>query len=68
MVERACDRAKSTGEKEHHMANAKDPVCGMDVTVRDTTLRATHQGTTYYFCSEGCKRSFEKEPARYAAK
>ena len=47
---------------------AKDPVCGMDVTVNDKTPRATHQGATYYFCSDGCKRSFEKEPARYTAK
>lgn len=47
---------------------AKDPVCGMDVDVAPTTAKATHAGKTYYFCSDGCKRSFEKEPARYAGK
>ena len=50
------------------MATAKDPVCGMDVTIGDKTPRVTHQGTTHYFCSDGCKRSFEKEPGRYTAK
>jgi YHS domain-containing protein len=47
------------------MATAKDPVCGMDVTIGDKASRASHQGTTYYFCSDGCKRSFEKEPGHY---
>ncbi len=45
---------------------AKDPVCGMDVESKPGTLQATHQGKTYYFCSAGCKKSFEADPARYA--
>ena len=45
---------------------AKDPVCGMDVKVDERTPRSTHAGTTYYFCSEGCKGSFDADPARYA--
>jgi xanthine dehydrogenase accessory factor len=39
-------------------ATAKDPVCGMDVTM----LKAPHtlqiEDRTYYFCSPGCKRTF----------
>ncbi len=27
-----------------------------------------YKGTTYYFCSEGCKTSFAKEPEKYLAK
>ena len=27
---------------------------------------ATHEGRTYYFCSAGCRASFESDPARYA--
>lgn len=46
----------------------KDPVCGMEQRVGDGTGRATYQGTTYYFCSDGCRRSFRKEPARYGRK
>ncbi|MBI4201662.1 MAG: YHS domain-containing protein [Chloroflexi bacterium] len=45
---------------------AKDPVCGMNVDEKKTTQKAQHQGKTFYFCSAGCKASFEKEPARYA--
>lgn len=44
---------------------AKDPVCGMDVDEKTTTLKSEYKGQTYYFCSPGCKRSFEKEPGKY---
>jgi YHS domain-containing protein len=43
---------------------AKDPVCGMDVDEK-TALKSEHKGQTYYFCSPGCKRSFDKEPDKY---
>jgi uncharacterized membrane protein YraQ (UPF0718 family)/YHS domain-containing protein len=35
----------------------RDPVCGMTVD-RAKALRATRDGRTYYFCGEGCRRSF----------
>ena len=25
-----------------------------------------YEGVTYYFCSAGCRRAFEKDPAAYA--
>ena len=43
-----------------------DPVCGMAVTAA-SEHRSVHQGNTYLFCSPGCKRKFDAEPARYAA-
>lgn len=46
---------------------AKDPVCGMDVDEK-TALRSEYKGQTYYFCSPGCKRAFEKEPEKYVGK
>jgi YHS domain-containing protein len=44
---------------------AIDPVCGM--TVVKATAKATFEfkGTTYYFCSTGCKEAFAKEPEKY---
>ena len=42
-----------------------DPVCGMTVEVATASLRATHEGRTYYFCSAGCLASFEADPARF---
>jgi len=37
---------------------AKDPVCGMSVEETPEALKATAGGTTYYFCSEGCRLEF----------
>lgn len=37
---------------------AKDPICGMVVN-KASSLKADRSGRTYYFCSEGCKRTFE---------
>ncbi len=38
---------------------AIDPVCGMEVDERTTKDKATHEGTTYYFCSTDCKDEFQ---------
>ncbi|HSB88442.1 MAG TPA: YHS domain-containing protein [Anaerolineales bacterium] len=46
---------------------AIDPVCGMTVDEKTATLKSEFSGKTYYFCGPGCKRSFDKEPAKYAA-
>lgn len=43
----------------------KDPVCGMDVDPEQSAHRTTHDGETYYFCSDGCKTKFEADPGRY---
>lgn len=44
---------------------AKDPVCGMDVDPRTAAGQSDYQGQTYYFCSPGCKKAFDKEPEKY---
>ncbi len=44
---------------------AKDPVCGMDVDEKTAAGKSVYQGQTYYFCSPGCKQSFDKEPQKY---
>lgn len=46
----------------------KDPVCGMMIEDSAATGRSTYQGKTYYFCSAECKKSFDANPAQYAAK
>jgi Cu+-exporting ATPase len=42
-----------------------DPVCGMEVDPKSATYKSTFQGKTFYFCSPGCKRDFDKEPQKY---
>jgi Cu+-exporting ATPase len=46
-------------------ADATDPVCGMQVETPKARHTSEYGGETYYFCSPGCKRSFEKEPEKY---
>ncbi|WP_106208677.1 heavy metal translocating P-type ATPase [Kineococcus rhizosphaerae] len=46
--------------------SAVDPVCGMSVDPA-TTTSAEHDGTTYSFCSPGCRAAFSEDPDRYVA-
>ena len=46
----------------------KDPVCGMDVTPETAAGKSDYKGQTYYFCSMGCKKSFDEDPEKYLAK
>jgi xanthine dehydrogenase accessory factor len=49
-------------------AEAVDPVCGMTVTADAAGRPLQHDGVTYYFCSAGCRRAFESDPAAYLKK
>ena len=42
-----------------------DPVCHMDVTYETAQARSEYDGQTYYFCSLGCKETFDKNPEKY---
>jgi xanthine dehydrogenase accessory factor len=42
---------------------AIDPICGMTVVVVADTPSAERDGETFYFCCEGCKRTFEQQAA-----
>ena len=44
---------------------AIDPVCKMEVDIATAQYMSEHEGTIYYFCAPGCKRSFEKDPQAY---
>jgi YHS domain-containing protein len=45
--------------------NAKDPVCGMDVEPNEAAGQSEYHGTTYYFCSNECKRKFDQRPEAF---
>jgi YHS domain-containing protein len=59
------------------MASAKAPhaeclVCKynadlacVDLSVDSKTPSTDYQGKTYYFCSDTCRKKFEKEPGKY---
>ena len=37
----------------------------VDLSVDSDTPSTNYQGKTYYFCSDTCRKKFEKEPAKY---
>src|SRR5450759_2150332 len=43
----------------------KDAVCGMQVHPEKAAGQSQYQGLTYSFCSLGCKKKFDLNPARY---
>ncbi len=43
----------------------KDPVCGMEIDETKASAKSEYQGKIYYFCSEHCKMSFDREPEKY---
>lgn len=50
---------------EGGVGTVTDIVCGMSVNPQTATERVVHQGTTYYFCSAGCRARFEQNPEHY---
>lgn len=49
------------------MPQVKDVVCGMTIDSSKAAGQSQHKGTTYYFCSAGCKQKFDATPARYVS-
>jgi xanthine dehydrogenase accessory factor len=44
---------------------AVDPVCGMAVAAVSGAPQVEHDGRTVYFCCDGCRATFEQDPARF---
>jgi Cu+-exporting ATPase len=64
-VEKAAETAK--GEDMAGETRAIDPVCGMSVDPATAEYRSFRDGKAYYFCSAGCKESFDRDPGKYTA-
>lgn len=46
----------------------KDPVCNMMVDEKSAAATSVYKGKNYYFCAKFCKKEFDKNPEKYAAK
>jgi xanthine dehydrogenase accessory factor len=72
MTEIVSLRAKlRPGLPEEHSVQpeeAVDPICGMIVEVATARHTSKYDGETYYFCCPACKREFDKEPEKHAAR
>lgn len=44
---------------------AQDPVCKMTVDENTAVAQTEYKGKTFYFCADGCKETFEKDPEKY---
>lgn len=42
-----------------------DPVCKMTINEENVVGKVDYKGQTFYFCSIGCKASFQKDPEEY---
>ncbi len=49
----------------HNSSQAIDPVCGMPVHPSTATAHVEHEGSTYYFCCQGCAEKFRANPGKY---
>jgi Cu+-exporting ATPase len=56
-----------TGDVPPPAGKARDPVCGMSVTIATAKHKTEHAGETYYFCAAGCREKFLAEPRRFLA-
>jgi xanthine dehydrogenase accessory factor len=45
---------------------ARDPVCGMMVSVNGARYKSEHHGSEVYFCCARCKQAFDRQPEKYA--
>lgn len=45
-----------------------DPVCKMQVEPEKAAGKSEYEGKSYYFCSPGCKKRFDANPAEYVGR
>ncbi len=49
------------------MAIVIDPVCKMKIDDNKAVANSEYKGKKYYFCAQGCKKAFDKNPEKYLA-
>lgn len=62
---KAATMGPSTMKESKGAKTVKDPVCGMNVDPETAPAKSEYMGKTYYFCSAGCKKAFDANPAKY---
>ena len=55
------DRTISDGK-----STTPDPVCGMEMEISQSARSMQHGFYTFYFCSDGCYRTFKERPDYFA--
>lgn len=60
--------AERTAAPAREISGPRDPVCGMAVSPETAAGTATRGETTYWFCSDECRREFERRPDLYVGR
>jgi len=61
VIEKSDAETGSSQEDKYYI----NPVCNIPVSIPDALHVVEHKGHTIYFCCDGCKVSFDKEPDKY---
>jgi YHS domain-containing protein len=61
----ASESSESVQHAQCLVCKSEGDLACVDVKVHDDTPRTEYMGKTYYFCSEQCRKEFEKDPRRY---
>ncbi len=67
MHERRRAMAEQAVPPEPPPAQARDPVCGMEVEIASARYVTDWEGQRFYFCCPGCRQAFLRDPARYVS-
>ena len=59
--------APAAQRSEQAPGTARDPVCGMSVTIATAKHRHSHAGQDYFFCNPRCLDKFRSNPGQYLA-
>jgi YHS domain-containing protein len=62
-AKQAAPKVFSSPQKEGTKASC--PVTGEAFTIEKKTVHAEYKGKHVYFCCGGCKKDFDKDPAKY---
>lgn len=61
------EKVSETNPTERSSDQARDPVCGMSVTMSPHARQADYDSETFYFCSDKCQTRFKADPVYYAS-
>lgn len=64
----AAQEVNPTGGESRPSDIALDPVCGMEVERATAKASYEYEGELYYFCCNGCKLTFSKNPEQFVHK
>lgn len=56
-----------TSDTKTGAKTATDPVCGMQVEIKEGARTRDYGGETFHFCSAGCQEKFDADPYFYAS-